>query len=409
MLAGYAKEDEVMPHFHDLVAAFKEIEDRGFVVVDGEEYQVPIKVVVVAGMSFTWKYAGRGSASGSGCFCWLCKVHSNTRHMGCPGGCQKCRDEGTVYGQDGRQQCLHWDPHTPEFGLWEQRRYQCLEANVNVPLSVRPKWNDAATLREECALRCSSSDKALLKKTTTVAKLEKFLLARCRGGAELTANVAVGVRTCDMNIIREDLKERGIATAGMDEAAMRKALEKRLRLEDEKQLMKVLMGDTRHNKTPDKVSDDIERVLIDTLHAPMRMNEKVLYILHSKAHDNKTKKQAAGLFTAMTTKLRALGSSGERWGVQFDDKNCDKISTFSLPCDQPKKIFNKNQITGLHEVIDLACGSKKDDALALRGFMLQHVAMHTGANAKAAWASPFCFPIAARGSNGVSIDAKSSV
>ena len=36
-------------------------------------------------------------------------------------------------------------------------------------------------------------------------------------------------------------------------------------------------------------------------------------------------------------------------------------------------------------------------------------AMHTGANAKAAWASPFCFPIAARGSNGVSIDAKSSV
>ena len=36
-------------------------------------------------------------------------------------------------------------------------------------------------------------------------------------------------------------------------------------------------------------------------------------------------------------------------------------------------------------------------------------AMHTGANAKAAWASPFCFPIAARGSDGVSIDAKSSV
>jgi hypothetical protein len=37
------------------------------------------------------------------------------------------------------------------------------------------------------------------------------------------------------------------------------------------------------------------------------------------------------------------------------------------------------------------------------------LAMHTGANAKAAWASPFCFPIAARGSDGVSIDAKSSV
>jgi hypothetical protein len=375
MLAGYAKEDEVMPHFHDLVAAFKEIEDRGFVVVDGEEYEVPIKVVVVADMSFIWKYVGRGSAAGSGCFCWLCKVHANTRHMGYPGGCQKCRDEGTVYGQDGRQQCLHWDPHTPEFGLWEQRRYQYLQANVDVPLSVRPKWNDAETLRAECELRCSPSDQALLKKTTTMAKLEKFLLARCRGGAELTANVAVGVRTCDMNITREDLKERGIATAGMDEAAMRKVLETRLRLEDEKQLMKVLMGDTRYNKTPDKVSDDIERVLIDTLHAPMRMNEKVLYILYSKAYDNKTKKQAAGLFTAMTTKLRALGSLGERWGVQFDDKNSEKMSTFALPYDQSKKIFNRNQITGLYEVIDLACGSKKDDALALRGFMLQYVSL----------------------------------
>ena len=37
------------------------------------------------------------------------------------------------------------------------------------------------------------------------------------------------------------------------------------------------------------------------------------------------------------------------------------------------------------------------------------LAMHTGANAKAAWASPFCLPIAARGSNGMSIDTKSSV
>jgi hypothetical protein len=73
--------------------------------------------------------------------------------------------------------------------------------------------------------------------------------------------------------MREDLKERHIATAGMDEAAMRKALQTRLSLEDEKQLMKALMGDTRYNKTPDKASDDIERVLIDTLHAPMRVNE----------------------------------------------------------------------------------------------------------------------------------------
>jgi hypothetical protein len=360
-LAGRAKEDELMPHFHDLVAAFKEIEDRGFVAVDGVECEVPTKVVVVAEMSFVWKHAGRRSASGSGCFCWLCKVHANTRHVGCPGGCLKCRDEGTVHGLDGRQACLHWDPHAPGFGLWEQRRCQCLEANVKVPLSVRPKWNDAATPREECELRCSSSDKSLLKKTTTMVKLEKFLLARCRGGAELTANVAVGVRACDMNVVQEDLKERGVATAGMDEGTTRKALETRLRLEDEKQQMKLLMGDdTRCNKTPEKVSDDIEPVLIDTLHAPTRMNEKVLYMLCSKACDNKSKKQAAATLAAMTTKLGALGSLGAGWRVQFNETNSEKIPTFALPHDQSKKIFTKRQLPGLREVIDLACGNKND-------------------------------------------------
>ena len=136
------------------------------------------------------------------------------------------------------------------------------------------------------------------------------------------------MRTCSVNIAREDLKERGIDTAGMDEGHARKVLEIRLRLEDEKQQMKLLIGDTRCNKTPEKVSDDIERVLIDTLHAPMRMNEKVLYILHSKACDNKRKKQAAVTFAAMTTKLRALGSLGEGWGVQFNETNSEKVSTF---------------------------------------------------------------------------------
>jgi hypothetical protein len=101
-LAGHAKEGEVMPHFHDLAAAFKEMEDRGFVAVDGVGREAPIKAVVAAGMSLIWKRAGRGSAPGSGRFCWLCKAHANARHLGCPGGCRKRRDEGTARGNDGR-------------------------------------------------------------------------------------------------------------------------------------------------------------------------------------------------------------------------------------------------------------------------------------------------------------------
>jgi hypothetical protein len=67
-LAGRASETVVMPHFHGLVAAFREIEERGCMVVDGVEHEVPIRVVVVADMSFVWKRAERGRAAGSGCF-----------------------------------------------------------------------------------------------------------------------------------------------------------------------------------------------------------------------------------------------------------------------------------------------------------------------------------------------------
>ena len=54
---------------------FKDIEDKGHCEVDGVEYEVPIKTVVVADMSFVWKYAKRGNACGAGSFCWLCKVN----------------------------------------------------------------------------------------------------------------------------------------------------------------------------------------------------------------------------------------------------------------------------------------------------------------------------------------------
>jgi hypothetical protein len=67
-LAGHASETVAMPHFHGLVAVLREIEERGHVVVGDVEHEVPIKVAVVADMSFVWKHAERGRASGSRCF-----------------------------------------------------------------------------------------------------------------------------------------------------------------------------------------------------------------------------------------------------------------------------------------------------------------------------------------------------
>jgi hypothetical protein len=170
----------------------------------------------------------------------------------------------------------------------------------------------------------------------------------------------------------QDLKERGLCKQGMSEVAQRREMESRLRLEDEKKQMNVLTRDRRFEGRGGKVSDDIGRVLIDTLHAPTRMNEKVLHVLCSVAHNNKTKKQAAGVFGKMKAKLRSMGALGEWRGVQFEDKNCDKLSSFALPHDQSKRMFNKAPMPGLHEVIDIARGPKKIDALDVRAFMLQH-------------------------------------
>jgi hypothetical protein len=74
VLAGYASGTTLMPLFHEMIATFKEIEERGYCEVDGIQRKAPIKVVVVADILFVWKCTGRGRASGSGSFCWTCKV-----------------------------------------------------------------------------------------------------------------------------------------------------------------------------------------------------------------------------------------------------------------------------------------------------------------------------------------------
>jgi hypothetical protein len=151
-----------------------------------------------------------------------------------------------VHDGEGNQQCRHWEPHTPDFDEWEQARHRWLQQNVKVPLSSPPVWCDSETLREECSIRCcSQADEKKLKQYKTMEKMEGFLLARCRGGCQLTSNVAQGVRTCNVDIVREDLKERGLHTRNMNEAEQRKVTEATLRLEDEAKRMKVLRRDKR--------------------------------------------------------------------------------------------------------------------------------------------------------------------
>jgi hypothetical protein len=269
----------IMTFFSELVAAFRRIEDSGICVVDGMEYAVNIKTVVVADMSFLWKYCGRGNACGNGSFCWLCKCHAKTRHLGYPGGCRTCRDAGEAYNDHGEQSCRHWEAHTPEFEKWESARFNYLEEEVGgtIPLSSLPSWNDVQQLREECDARCTGeNDRKVLKKAKTEEQLERFLLARCRGGSKLTSNKLQGARHCDVKIVRKDLEERNMLQRNMNEGEMRATMEVRLRLEDEWKRLRIIRKDTRFlNGGDGGVQNELDRILVDLLHAPMRMNEKV--------------------------------------------------------------------------------------------------------------------------------------
>ena len=189
------------------------------------------------------------------------------------------RDAGEAYNDHGEQSCRHWEAHTPEFEKWESARFNYLEEEVGgtIPLSSLPSWNDVQQLREECDARCTGeNDRKVLKKAKTEEQLERFLLARCRGGSKLTSNKLQGVRHCDIKIVRKDLEERNMLQRNMNEGEMRATMEVRLRLEDEWKRLRIIRKDTRFlNGGDGGVQNELDRILVDLLHAPMRMNEKV--------------------------------------------------------------------------------------------------------------------------------------
>ena len=185
-VAGYTDEKHIMPYFDEMVAAFMEIEKRGYCMYENERKYVNIKCVVVADMSFQQhKYLQRGGGSPSTtCFCFMCSSNRYYRDKCYPGGCRKCRGTNKVYDKEtGVQTCLHHDVCTPEFLLWETARFEDLTKRVstNIPLSKLPPWESVSALRSECYKRCKSpQEKAKVEAKTTEAQLQRWLLTRCK-------------------------------------------------------------------------------------------------------------------------------------------------------------------------------------------------------------------------------------
>jgi hypothetical protein len=184
-LAGYTDEKRMMPYFDEFVAAFREIEKRGYCVVDKKEYKVNIRSFVVGDLAFEQKYLARGGGSYKTTrFCFMCSNTCHFRHKGYPGGCIKCRKLGQVYDEEtGVQKCLCHDVCTPEFLLWEKERFEDLSQRVatTIPMTKIPPWESVGVLRSECVKRCvTPQDRQRLNKMTTEAQMQRWLLAKCR-------------------------------------------------------------------------------------------------------------------------------------------------------------------------------------------------------------------------------------
>ncbi len=72
---------------------------------------------------------------------------------------------------------------TPEFLEWEKKRFEELEKWVvhTIPLCKLPPWESVPALRIECIKRCQDlNDHECVKKMSSEAKLQRWLLTRCK-------------------------------------------------------------------------------------------------------------------------------------------------------------------------------------------------------------------------------------
>ena len=156
-IGGYSTESDMMPLFEELVDYFVEIENQQFCVVDGKEYEVFIKVLVIADMMFLQKFTGHGGGCATTThFCMFCSCMSKFRHEGQPGGCEDCRSRRQVYDNNGIQICLHHDVITPERLIEQRSRLQYLKDKLSgtFPARKKPVWENLQGLREACLQRC---------------------------------------------------------------------------------------------------------------------------------------------------------------------------------------------------------------------------------------------------------------
>ncbi len=152
-------------------------------------------------------------------------------------------------------------------------------------------------------------------------------------------------------------------------------MEERLQRESEYKKLTVVMRDDRFNMFNGmNVRNSLARIIPCLLHMPMRINEKVLYLVYSKCYNGNEKKDVIKSFQRITDLLREMGRLGAGWDHQWNENDKDKLEKFALPLDQSRRIFNLSNYEKLCDVVNIAYeGNKKEKASHSKEFLTEYL------------------------------------
>jgi hypothetical protein len=176
-----------------------------------------------------------------------------------------------------------------------------------------------------------------------------------RDDATLSNSEVTGVMFCPINVVTESLRTRKIPVNGrLSNQQLRVQLRAILQLEQEYTRMTLHMKDTRFG--PEHASAKaipVSRLILCTLHLPMRTHEKVLTLLFQEACQNRSSKISQEILDEMAVIIRRLGSLNGTWSYKWNTKsNC--VEKVKMHWDQSKRIFTARNMEGLHALVQLA-------------------------------------------------------
>ncbi len=102
---------------------------------------------------------------------------------------------------------------------------------------------------------------------------------------------------------------------------LRLLLVQRLQLEEEYERLRMYARDTRFDSAITPTKHELGRVIMDMLHCPMRMNEKVLFMLYLAAKNRLPNKvDWAPVLDSMTEIIRRIGDLPASWSHAIKTK-----------------------------------------------------------------------------------------